>query len=104
MLQLHCGKPVVLIVAFRGRHTRSHPPETNPEVVFRKGKASKGEAFATKPGNPLSPSVGTPFSHPQFLSRPFSEVSYFLNFRSVPVEFSPLVWDWREKPLSLPLP
>jgi hypothetical protein len=85
----------VLIVAFRGRHTRSHPqlplatPETDPEVVLRKGKASEGEASTAEPGNPPSPSVGTPFSPPQFLNRPLSEVSRFLNFGSVPAEFSP---------------
>jgi hypothetical protein len=73
---------------------RSHPqlplatPETNLEVVLRKGKASEGEAFTIEPSNPPSPSVGTPFSPPQFLSRPFSEVSRFLNFGSVLVEFS----------------
>jgi hypothetical protein len=85
----------VVIVAFRGRHTRSHPqlplatPETDPEVVLRKGKASEGEAIAAEPGNPPSPSVRTPFSPPQFPSRPLSEVSRFLNFGSVPVEVSP---------------
>jgi hypothetical protein len=85
----------VLIVAFRGRHTRSHPqlplatPETDPEVVLRKGKASEEEASTAEPGNPPSPSVGTPFSPPQFLNRPLSEVSHFLNFGSVPAEFSP---------------
>ncbi len=82
-------------MAFRGRHTRSHPqlplatPETDPEVVLRKGKASKGEASIAEPGNPPSPSVGTPFSPPQFLDIPPSEVSRFLNFGSVPAEFSP---------------
>jgi hypothetical protein len=82
-------------VAFRGRHTRSHPqlplatPEENPEAVLRKGKASEEEAFIAEPGNPLSPSVETPFSSPQLPSRPFSEVSRFLNFGSVPAEFSP---------------
>jgi hypothetical protein len=82
-------------VAFRGRHTRSHPqlplatPEANPEAVLRKGKASEGETSIAEPGNPLSPSVETPFSSPQLPSRPFSEVSRFLNFGSVPAEFSP---------------
>jgi hypothetical protein len=82
-------------VAFRGRHTLSHPqlplatPETDPEVVLRKGKASEGETSTAKPGNPPSPSVGTPFSPPQFLNRPLSEVSRFLNFGSVPAKFSP---------------
>jgi len=58
------------IVAFRGRHTRSHPqlplatPETDWEVVLGKGKASEGEAITTEPGNPPSPSVRTPFSPP----------------------------------------
>jgi hypothetical protein len=82
-------------VASRGRHTRSHPqlplatPVADPEVIFRKGKASEGETSTVEPGNPLSPSVETPFSSPQFPSRPFSEVSRFLNFGSVPAEFSP---------------
>jgi hypothetical protein len=74
-------------VAFRGRHTRSHPqlplatPVTNPKVVLRKGKAPEEEASTTEEGNPPSP--------PQFLNRPPSEVSRFLNFGSVLVEFSP---------------
>jgi hypothetical protein len=82
-------------VASRGRHTRSHPqlplatPVADPEVIFRKGKASEGETSTAEPGNPLSPSVETPFSSPQPPSRPFSEVSRFLNFGSVPAEFSP---------------
>jgi len=86
----------MLIVAFRGRHTRSHPqlplatPEADPEVVLKKGKASEGDTSTAKPGNPTSPSVGTPFSPPQFFNRPPSEVSRFLNFESVPAEFSPL--------------
>ena len=82
-------------MAFRGRHTRSHPqlplatPETNPEVVLRKGKASEEEASTAEPGNLPSLAVGTPFSPPQFLNRPPLEVSHFLNFGSVPAEFSP---------------
>ena len=85
----------MLILAFRGRHTRSHPqlplatPETDPEVVLRKGKASEGEDSTTEPGNLPSPSVGTPFSPLKSLNRPPSEVSRFLNFGSVPAEFSP---------------
>jgi hypothetical protein len=82
-------------VAFRGRHTRSHPqlplatPQTDPEVVLRKGKAPEEEASTAETGNPPSPSVRTLFSPPQFLNRPPSEVSRFLNFGSVPAEFSP---------------
>jgi hypothetical protein len=82
-------------VAFKGRHTRSHPqlplatPEVDPEAVLRKGKAPEEEASTTKTGNPPSPSVRTPFSPPQSLNRPPSEVSHFLNFGSVPAEFSP---------------
>jgi hypothetical protein len=81
-------------VAFRGRHTRSHPqlplatPEADPEAVLRKGKVSEEEAPTTEPGNPPYPSVGTPFSPPQYLDRPVSGVSRFINFGSVPVEFS----------------
>jgi hypothetical protein len=36
-----------------------------------------------------SPSVETPFSSPHLHNRPFSEASRFLNFGSVPAEFSP---------------
>jgi hypothetical protein len=85
----------VLIVAFRGRHTRSHPqlplatPKTDPEVVLRKGKAYEEGASIDGTGNLPYPSVGTPFSLPQFLNRPPSEVSRFLNFESVPAKFSP---------------
>ena len=64
-------------------------PEADLEVIIRKGKASKGETSTAEPGNPPSPSIKTPFSSPQLPSRPFSEVSHFLNFRSLPVEFSP---------------
>jgi hypothetical protein len=50
----------MLIVAFRGRHMRSHPqlplatPEIDPEVVLRKGKASEEEASTAEPGNAIS--------------------------------------------------
>jgi len=82
-------------VASRGIHTRSHPqlplatPVVDPEVIFKKGKASEGETSIVEPGNPPSPFVEAPFSPPQFPSRPVSEVSHFLNFGSVPTEFSP---------------
>jgi len=39
-------------------------PETDPEVVLRKGKAPEEEASTAKIGNPPSPSVRTPFSPP----------------------------------------
>jgi hypothetical protein len=84
-------------VSFRGRHTQSNPqlplatPETDMEVVLRKGKNYEEEASIAEPGNPPYPSVGTPFSPPRFLNRPPSEVSRFLNFDSVPAEFSLLV-------------
>jgi hypothetical protein len=96
-------------VAFRGRHTRSHPQlplgtlETDPKVVLRKGKDSKEEASITEPSNPPSPFVRTPFSPPQILDRPPSEVSRFLNFRSVPVEFSPPGLGWEGETLITPL-
>jgi hypothetical protein len=82
-------------VAFRGKHTRSHPqlplatPEADSEAVRRKGKSSTKEVPITETGNTSSPSVRTPFSPPQFLDRPPSEASRFLNFGSVPAEFSP---------------
>jgi hypothetical protein len=63
-------------------------PETDPEVVLRKGKASEEEASITEPGNPPYPSVGAPFSPPQLFDRPVFAVSHFLNFGSVPIEFS----------------
>jgi hypothetical protein len=81
-------------VASRGRHTRSNPhlplatPEADLEAVRRKGKSSvKGVSIAEK-GNTPSPSVKTPFSYSQLPSRTSSEVSRFLNFGSVPAEFS----------------
>jgi hypothetical protein len=82
-------------VASSGRHTWSHPQlplattEENPEVILRKGKTPQGESFASESGISPPPSVKTPFSYSQLPSRPSSEVSHFLNFGSVPAEFSP---------------
>jgi hypothetical protein len=84
-------------VASRGRHTRSHPqlplvtPEADPEKLVRKGRALEGETSAVEPGISDSshlPLLETPFSVSQFPSRPVTEVSHFLNFGSVPAEFS----------------
>jgi uncharacterized small protein (DUF1192 family) len=82
-------------VALRGRHTRSNPhlplatPEADSEAVRRKGKSSAKEVPIAEIGNAPSPSVRTPLSYSQLPSRPSSEVSRFLNFGSVPAEFSP---------------
>jgi hypothetical protein len=82
-------------VASRGRHTRSNPhlplatPEEDLEAVRRKGKSSAKEVSIAEKGNTPSPSVKTPFSDFQLPSRTSSEVSRFLNFGSVPAEFSP---------------
>jgi uncharacterized small protein (DUF1192 family) len=82
-------------VASSGRHTRSHPQlplvttKENPEVILRKGKTPQGESFTSKSGISPPPPVKTPFSYSQLPSRPSSEVSHFLNFGSVPAEFSP---------------
>jgi hypothetical protein len=82
-------------VASRGRHTRSNPhfplatPEEDLEAVRRKGKRAAKEVSVDQKGNTPSPSVRTPFSDSQFPSHPSSEVSRFLNFGSVPAEFSP---------------
>jgi hypothetical protein len=82
-------------VASRGRHTRSNPhlplatPEADLEAVRRKGKRAAKEVSVDEKGNTPSPSIRTPFSDSQFPSRPSSEVSRFLNFGSVPAEFSP---------------
>jgi len=54
----------------------------------RKGKSSAKEISVAEKGNTPSPSVKTPFSNFQLPSRTSSEVSYFLNFGSVPAEFS----------------
>jgi len=49
-LQLAPGDSIVLVVASKGRHTRSTPqlpldtPEANPEKIIKKGKASQ-ESF-----------------------------------------------------------
>jgi hypothetical protein len=82
-------------VASRGRHTRSNPhlplatPEADLEAVCRKGKSSAKEVSIAEKGNTPSPSVKTPFSYSQLPSHTSSEVSHFLNFGSVPAEFSP---------------
>jgi hypothetical protein len=82
-------------VASRGRHTRSNPhlplvtPDEDLEAVRRKGKRAAKGVSADEKGNTPSPSVRTPLSDSQFPSRPSSEVSRFLNFGSVPAEFSP---------------
>ena len=74
---------------------RSHPQlplataEENPEVILRKGKAPQGESFATESGISPPPFIRTPFSYSQLPSHPSFEVSRFLNFGSVPAEFSP---------------
>jgi hypothetical protein len=65
-------------------------PEEDLEAVRRKGKRSAGEVPIDEKGNTPSPSVKTPFSDFQLPSRTSSEVSRFLNFGSVPAEFSPL--------------
>ena len=64
-------------------------PEADLEAVHRKGKRAVKGVSADEKGNTPSPSVRTPFSDSQFPSRPSSEVSRFLNFGSVPAEFSP---------------
>jgi hypothetical protein len=55
----------------------------------RKGKSSAKEVSIVETGNAPSPSVRTPLSYSQLPSRPSSEVPRFLNFGSVPAEFSP---------------
>jgi hypothetical protein len=82
-------------VASRGRYTRSNPhlplatPKADSEEVHRKGKSSAKEISIAEIGNAPSPSVRTPLSYSQLPSHPSSEVSHFLNFGSVPAEFSP---------------
>jgi hypothetical protein len=82
-------------VASRGGHTRSNPhlplakPEVDLEVVHRKGKISAGEVPIDEKGNTPSPSVKNPLSDFQLPSCTSSKVSRFLNFGSVPVDFSP---------------
>jgi hypothetical protein len=82
-------------VASSGKHTRSHPQlplattEEDPEVILRRGKTPQGESFTSESGISPPPSAKTPFSCSQLPSRPSSEVSRFLNFGSVPAEFSP---------------
>jgi hypothetical protein len=66
--------------------------EVDPEKIVRKGKAFRGGDSTAEPdisNNFPSPSVETPFSAPHSLVIPSAGVSQTLNFRSVPVEFSP---------------
>jgi hypothetical protein len=64
-------------------------PEEDLEAVRRKGKRAAREVSVDEKGNTPSPSVRTPFSESQLPSHTSSEVSHFLNFGSVPAEFSP---------------
>ena len=64
-------------------------PEADLEAVHKKGKSSAKGVPIVEKGNTPSPSVKTPFSYSQLPSRTSSEVSHFLNFGSVPAEFSP---------------
>jgi len=84
-------------MASRGRHTRATPqlhlatPEVDPEKIIRKGKTLH-EGTTTEPGISDDfhyPPVGSLIS--AFLSTviPSVGVPRTLNFRSVPVEFSP---------------
>jgi hypothetical protein len=75
----------------------------DPKVIIRKGKASQGERFTAEPGNSPPPSIKTPFSYSQLPSKPISEVSRFLNFGSVPAEFSPPDLALEEEILVTPL-
>ena len=75
-----------------GRHHPKLPlaaTEENPEVILRRGKAPQEESFISESGISPPPSVRTPFYYSQLPILPFSEVSRFLNFGSVPAEFSP---------------
>jgi hypothetical protein len=85
-------------VASRGRHTRSTPqfplttPEADPENLIRKGKNIKeGDSIVESSifDSSHCPLFETPISASQFPIRPLVGVSHFLNFESVPVEFSP---------------
>ena len=64
-------------------------PEADLEAVRGKGKRETKEFSADEKGNTPSPSVRTPFSDFQPPGRTSFEVSRFLNFGSVPAEFSP---------------
>jgi hypothetical protein len=85
-------------VASRGRHTRSTPqfplttPEENPEKLIKNGKALREGDSTVEPGISDSshcPLLETPISASKFPIRPLVGVSHFLNFGSVPVNFSP---------------
>ena len=85
-------------MASRGRHTRSTSqlplatPEVDPEKIIKKGKAHREGASTIEPcisDNFPSPSLEAPFFASHFPVIPSAGVSRTLNFRSVPVEFSP---------------
>jgi len=63
------GRTCSIIVASRGKHTRSNPHlplatlEVDSEAVRRKGKSSAKEVSITETGNVPSPSMKTPFSY-----------------------------------------
>jgi hypothetical protein len=85
-------------VASRHRHTSSTlqlplaTPEADLEKIIEKGKSHREGASTVEPSisdNFPSPSLETPFPASHFPIIPFAVVSTTLNFRSVPIEFSP---------------
>jgi hypothetical protein len=86
-------------VDFIGRHTRSTSQfplvktKGDSESLVRKGKALREGASNAELGifdSSHLPLLKTPLSASQFCRRPFTEVSRFLNFGSVPTEISSL--------------
>jgi hypothetical protein len=86
-------------MASRGRHTRSTSQlplvtlEVDPKKIIRKGKVHREGASIGEPGisgNFPSPSLETPLISSHFPTIPYAGVSRTLNFRSVPIEISPL--------------
>ena len=78
--------------------------EADPEKIIKKGKAFRESTSIVEPGifdDFHYPVVRNPISTSHSTVIPSVGVSRSLNFGSVPVEFSLLISDWREKPLSL---
>ena len=96
-MQLAAGDSTISVVAPKGRHTRSTPhlpletPESDPENIIKKGKASQEGYSTTVPGTSGHLHDSTfktlvAISNPPLL--PSVEVSEIVDFENFPIEYS----------------
>ena len=97
-MQIAPGDSIVLVVASKGRHTRSTPqfplatPKAEPEKIIRKINTPQEGTSTIVPGifgNFHNPSLKTPVVSSHSYIIPSVGVSKNLNFESLPTVFSP---------------